>query len=566
MKAASLRAKFLLVVLLGAVLPLALMGLWLTRTAVRSGRALLRAQLEAAVAGIASDVRGKWALRDGELQLLANNSVVRTALAGPATQLAMPDSEYLLQLFAAVHNAIPSVSYVGGGGRERWSFHEVEGSPTTDSARGVARSAGQQAATAAKSRTFPVELPVRSEDGRVLGTLRTLVRLSALLSSDSVQHAVPGAAFVVLDVHGTLFSTAPDSLDLSNRAEHPAWEIVAVPLGAPPLRLVLAAPSAPFVKPFERAARLGLGLLMAVALVALLVSAILTGRVTGSLERMAVAAEAVAAGDLKRRVEVSGRDEVGRLAEAFNAMTESLRRTLAELSQQRALAAVGEFAASLSHEVRNSLTAIRIDLQHAVRQLPEEGAATPLVTRTLDTVRRLDSTVTGALRVARSGQSPMVRVDLAPLLRRAMMSAEPSFAASEARLEPLVLESEPVEVDGDAGALEQLFLNLFLNAAQALDAGGRARVEVRSADDRVVIRISDNGSGVTSGELTVVGTVLHSSKPDGTGLGLPIAQRIAAAHGGDLRIESVVGEGTTVVVTLPASRQSSEKSGLTAEG
>jgi len=545
MKAASLRAKFLLIVLLGAVLPLAIVGWWLTGTAVRSGRALLRGQLEAAVGGIASDARAKWTLRDGELQLLANNSVVRTSLAVPPARLAMPDSEYLLRLVAAIHGAIPSVSYVDGSGRERWSFREMEGAGSPDSARGLSRT------PPVLSRSFPVEMPVRSEDGRVLGTLRARVRLSAILASDSGQHLVPGAVFAVFDARGTLFSSAPDSLDLATPAAHPGWEIVTRSLASPPLRLVLAATSAPFVRPFERAAGLGLGVLLGVALIALMVSTILTGRVTRSLGRMAVAAEAVAAGDLRRRVEVSGHDEIGRLAEAFNAMTESLRRTLAELSQQRALAAVGEFAASLSHEVRNSLTAIRIDLQHAVRQLPGESAATPLVTRTLETVRRLDSTVTGALRVARSGQNPMVRVDLAPLLRRAMESAEPSFVASEATLEPLALESEPAEVDGDAGALEQLFLNLLLNAAQALDAGGRARVEVRSANDRVVVRISDNGRGVESRDLAEVGSVLHSTKPDGTGLGLPIARRIAAGHGGELRIESVVGEGTTVVVTLP---------------
>jgi signal transduction histidine kinase len=550
MRAASLRAKFLLIVLLGAVLPLALMGFWLTRTAVRSGRTLLRGQLEAAVGGIASDVQGKWTLREGELQLLANNSVVRTALAAPAARLAMPDSEYLIQLFSAVHNAIPVVSYVDASGRERWSFHEAE---TRLSANAPGR---EERTPAAQSRTFPVEMAVRSEDGRVLGALRARIRLSGVLASDSGQHLVPGAVFAVLDARGVVSSSAPDTLDLATPAAHPGWEIVTRSLESPPLRLVLASPSAPFVTPFEQAARLGLGLLMVVALVALVVSGILTGRVTGSLEHMAVAAEAVAAGDLKRRVEVGGRDEIGRLAEAFNTMTESLRRTLAELSQQRALAAVGEFAASLAHEVRNSLTAIRIDLQHAVRRLPPESAAVPLVTRTLDSVRRLDSAVTGALRVARSGQNPMARVDLALLLRRAMASAEPSFAESEATLEPLALECEPVEVDGDAAALEQLFLNLLLNAAQALEGGGRARVGVDCADDQVVVRISDDGAGVESSEMAVVGTVLRSSKPDGTGLGLPIAQRIAAAHGGDLRIESAAGKGTTVFVTLPVRQPS----------
>ena len=548
MRAASLRAKFLLIVLLGAVLPLAVVGWWLTGTAARSGRALLRGQLEAAVDAMASDARGKWSLRDGDMRLLANNSVVRTALATPAAGLAMPDSAYLGQLFAAVRDGIPSVSYVDSSGLERWSFLDSETGPSADPGRGAAR------APAVQPPTFPVEMPVRAEDGRVLGALNVRVRLSGVLAADSGQYGVPGAVLAVLDARGVVFSTAPDSLDILTPAAQPGWEIVTRSLESPPLRLVLAAASAPFVEPFERAARLGLGLLMGVALMALLVSAILTRRVTGSLERMAAAAEAVAAGDLQRSVEVTGRDEIGRLAEAFNAMTESLRRMLAELSRQRALAAVGEFAASLSHEVRNSLTAIRIDLQHAVRHLPGESAATPLVTRTLDTVRRLDATVTGALRVARSGQNPMVRVDLALLLRRAMAGAESSFAASSATLEPLSLELGLVEVDGDAAALEQLFLNLLLNAAQALSPGGRAWAEMRPADGQVVVRICDDGPGMDSSELDEAGSVLHSTKPGGTGLGLPIAQRIAAAHGGTLRIESLSGEGTTVIVTLPLRR------------
>lgn len=545
MKAASLRTKVLLIVLLGAVVPLAIVGWWLTGTAVRSGRALLHDQLSAAIDGMAADARGRWTLRAGELQLLANNSVVRAALGAPGARLAMPDSAYLLQLLATVRNAIPVVTYVDASGRERWSFHESETPASLDPARQDARAA------AALSRTFPVELPMRTEEGRVLGTLRARVRLSGVLASDSGQRVVPSAVFAVLDARGVIHSSAPDSLDLATTTVHPGWEIVSRSLEAPPLRLVLAAPSAPFVQPFERAARLGLGVLMGVALVALLISVILTGRVTGSLERMALAAEAVAGGDLKRRVEVRGDDEVGRLGDAFNAMTESLRRTLAELSQQRALAAVGEFAASLSHEVRNALTAIRIDLQHAVRQLPVESAATPLVTRTLDTVRRLDATVTGALRVARSGQQPMDRVDLALLLRRAMSSAEPSFAASEATLQPLALGARPVEVDGDAAALEQLFLNLLLNSAQALGAGGKAQVDVLPTDDQVVVRISDDGPGIALSELAEMGMVLHSTKPEGTGLGLPIARRIAAAHGGDLRVDSVAGNGTIVTVTLP---------------
>ncbi len=555
MNATSLKTKFLLIVLLGAVLPLAVVGWWLSGSAVRSGRDVLRGQLDAAVSGIASDVRAKWELREGELQLLVNNEVVRSALGAPAARLSAADSEYLRHLFASVRAGIPVVRYVDGRGHERWSYSDAAATRPEDSARGPGR------IPALQSRTFPVEMPVRSEAGVVLGRLEARIRLSGVLASDSGQRRVPGSVFAVLDPRGVVYSTGPDSLHLASPGNNPGWEVATRSLESPPLQLVLAAASAPFVRPFQHAARLGLGLLMVVALIALLVSALLTGRVTGSLERMAVAAEAVAAGDLRRQVEVGRRDEIGRLAEAFNTMTESLRATLAELSQQRALAAIGEFAASLSHEVRNALTAIRIDLQHAVRQIRGEDAAAPLVTRALESVRRLDSAVTGALRVARTGQKPMARVELTLLLRRAMESAEPSFGASAAVLEPLAAEAAPEVVEGDATALEQLFLNLLLNAAQALEAGGHARVKVDGGDDRVVVRISDDGPGIAADRLAAAGTVLQSSKPDGTGLGLPIARRIAAAHGGDLRIETAVGMGTTVIVTLPM-RQSTRTGGV----
>jgi signal transduction histidine kinase len=543
MNAASLRTKFLLIVLLGAVLPLAVVGWWLTGTAERSGRDLLHGQLDATIDGIASDARRAWVLRSGDLQLLASNTVVRSKLGLAAMRLPAPDSLYLAQLFTAFHAAFPSVSYVDASGQERWSFSE----PPPD----TSRTASERADSVLQSRTFPVEIPVLSADRRSIGSLRARVRISSILTSNPQQHLVPGWTLGAFDGRDVVFSTIPDSINVARPADHSGWEIVSRTLESPHLRLVLAAPSAAFVRPFERAARAGLGVLMGVALIALLLSAMLTGRVTGQIERMAVAAEAVAAGDLHGTVEVGGRDEIGRLAGAFNAMTESLRRTLAELSQQRALAAVGEFAASLSHDVRNALTAMRIDLQHATRQMADGDPATPLVKRTLETVRRLDTTVTGALRVARSGQTTMSRIDLALLLRHAMTSAAPSFAMSGATLAPLTLESEHVDLDGDAGALEQLFLNLLLNAAQAMNAGGVGRVSVQSVDGRVSISIIDTGPGVDAAALREAGAFVQSTKSDGTGLGLPIARRIATAHGGDLRIESVVGNGTTVIVTLP---------------
>jgi signal transduction histidine kinase len=291
---------------------------------------------------------------------------------------------------------------------------------------------------------------------------------------------------------------------------------------------------------------------MLVALIALAMSIILTRQATESLRRLADAATAVAAGDLTRTVDATSHDEIGTLARAFNAMTESLRRTLSDLAGQRALAAVGEFAATLSHEIRNSLTAVRVDLQHARRHLPPEHAETKLVARALDSVRRLDTVVTGALRVARGGQVARTRVDLDVILERAVRSAAPAFAERGAELEPPRGDRQ-LTVDGDSGALEQLFLNLLINAAQASPPGTTARIEVESAGSCAIVRVIDSGSGMDPTIRSTVGAPFVTTKADGTGLGLPIARRIAESHGGRLTLEAEASAGTAATVRLPLS-------------
>lgn len=98
---------------------------------------------------------------------------------------------------------------------------------------------------------------------------------------------------------------------------------------------------------------------------------------------------------------------------------------------------------------------------------------------------------------------------------------------------------------GDAAALEQLFVNLLLNASQAMNPSGCARVSVERRDAFVTVAIHDDG-GIPVGDLPAIGQLSHTSKPYGTGLGLPIAKRIAEAHGGTLVVASAASDGTTV--------------------
>ena len=317
--------------------------------------------------------------------------------------------------------------------------------------------------------------------------------------------------------------------------------------------LAAAAPLSAYTAPFQRTARRGAIALLIVSIAALAMAALLTRRFTISLERLAVAADAVSRGELNHQAKVAGDDEVGRVGRAFNSMITSLRETLAQLSQRERLAAVGEFAASLAHEVRNPLTALRMELQRAEEQLPPESPSRAPLERALRVVTRLNQTVAGALRVARSGTAGTDLVNLRVPLQRALEITAPAVTHVGAILEAPGLDGDPIVVRCDAAAVEQLFLNLLLNAAQSLsaDAAGRITVSIEATASMVDVAIHDTGQGISPELLPPVFDPFVSSTPEGTGLGLAIARQIAMAHGGELHLTSEVGIGTIVRLRLP---------------
>ncbi len=207
-----------------------------------------------------------------------------------------------------------------------------------------------------------------------------------------------------------------------------------------------------------------------------------------------------------------------------------------------------------AHEVtRNPLTSIRIDLQRLEERVP---AASPLrdpLARALRSVTRLDASVSGALRIARSGQLTMQSVDLRAILDGVLAEVE---SEASARCVTLVHEYAAVAIrlTGDAAALHQLFLNVILNALQASDRTGRVAVSTGQTDHEIVTRVTDTGPGIPAELHHQIFEPFYSTKPDGTGLGLPIARRIALAHGGDVAAAPGTAVGTRPsVVTLPRS-------------
>lgn len=534
----SLRTRLLLAMFGGAILPLALLGLWLAHSAERSGEVLLAQKLDATLERIAREMAPRWSRVRSDVLTIAESDDVQNALRGG---MGGGRADTML--------TVPSPLLGAADARPLWI---VDPSGTR---RRRVRPAGDTVPNS-PAPALLVRLPVHdTRTGARIGSVETLVAAADLIPPGVGGAAGVGSVIAAFDpANGA--SLLPLPFEQGRMAggrfdwERERWLARFRSISEPALVLGIAAPLTPYTQPFQRAGRQGAIALVLVSVLSVLAVALLTRRLTRSLATLAGAAHAVARGDLDQRVPELPDDEVGAVARAFNAMTQDLRSTLEQLARQKGLASVGEFAASMAHEVRNPLTAIRIGLQSLEEEVTEPSQRDELA-RMLRQVQRLEATVAGSLRVARGGRTSLEPVDLRVPLHAAWQSAAPEFNARGGTLQPLDVNLAPVLIRADAGALEQLFLNLLLNAAQSLDAGGTTTGAVCRNDGIVEVHIHDTGRGIEPERLKSIFEPMASTRPGGTGLGLTIARRIAEAHGGQVAIDSTPGAGTTVVVKLP---------------
>ncbi|HEX8843279.1 MAG TPA: ATP-binding protein [Pyrinomonadaceae bacterium] len=235
------------------------------------------------------------------------------------------------------------------------------------------------------------------------------------------------------------------------------------------------------------------------------------------------------------------------------------RDRLRQLYRAERLAAAGELAASVAHEIRNPLTSIRSTVQYLLGEFDEENSKRPLVEGVISEVDRINQTVDGLLSLTRRVEFKPERLALGQLIEQSLL-----LVGTKARNQSVEIvcsvPSPDVFVSGDVSQLKQLLLNLVLNALQAMPDGGRLTIELgrRRAPDRLgrekswaEVNIRDTGCGISADNLEKIFDPFFTTKHGGTGLGLSISYAIAQQHGGDLEIASHEGDGTTVALRLP---------------
>ncbi len=350
-------------------------------------------------------------------------------------------------------------------------------------------------------------------------------------------------------------------------------------------RLMIAYPRAPIDAPVRQ-----LTVFLSVVMGLILVISGLTGILVAHylvqpVVELRKATREIAEGNLSKRVQITTSDEIEGLGADFNVMsqrlleaqqrlaswneelerevarqTENLHRLQSDMARAEKLASIGQMTASVMHEIGNPLASIktRIQVAEEIDEIPE--SCRPLLTEILDEVNRLATFLRSFSRLSRLQESEHVEIDPSELMQGVVTLMAPEIRKRGLSLR-LDLSQELPGLLGDMEQLRHLLINLVLNAAEASSDGDEIIIHAEglektvagtSTEHTIRMEAKDEGEGISESELSKVWSSFYTTRPEGTGLGLPICRRIVEAHGGTIEIRSEPAKGTIVSVEFPA--------------
>ncbi len=259
---------------------------------------------------------------------------------------------------------------------------------------------------------------------------------------------------------------------------------------------------------------------------------------------------------------------MGLVSEQARRHREAIEQQQEQMIRSDRLATVGELAAGLAHELRNPLAGIAGTLRVLSDQLPTDDLARPLLADVQAQIVRMNKTLTDLLQHARPPEPQRIAVDVNALLDQSLRFLPRGSIEIVRRFD----EWLPA-VRVDPNLLHQAFLNILVNARQAMPHGGRLTLVTRANGGRersVHVLISDTGTGIAQEHLQRIFQPFFTTKGQGTGLGLAIAARVVEQHGGRILVESAHGQGTTFTIVLPhqpaPERRTSDKYAIQSPG
>ncbi len=251
------------------------------------------------------------------------------------------------------------------------------------------------------------------------------------------------------------------------------------------------------------------------------------------------------------------KDEFSRLAMAINWMMDQLQKNQEQYIQSRKMAAIGTLTSGIAHELNNPLNNICITTESLIDDLEilSDQEKRKRLQDIYTQAERASGTVRNLLDFTRMGQPTFV-----PVSTKELLSSTINLARNEMDLNNIQLhyapETEDPKIQGDFSQLQQVFLNLLINAIQAMPQGGTLEIQVKTdAPDFTCIEVSDTGVGIPQSVIEQIFDPFFTTKEKGTGLGLSTSYSIIKKHGGKILVKSQLNQGSTFMVCIPKPKE-----------
>lgn len=234
------------------------------------------------------------------------------------------------------------------------------------------------------------------------------------------------------------------------------------------------------------------------------------------------------------------------LLSRFQSYISALTSIHNDLRQKEKLSVIGQMATAIAHEIKNPLSSLKGFTQLQQEKDKEDDQYYPIMLNEID---RINAIVTDLLILGKPNTALKSKKELGEIIQYVLTVIKPHAERQDIQIE-MKLNDSP-ELLCDENQLKQVFINLIKNSMEAMPEGGKVTIQSENSSDFVVVSIVDEGCGIESDRLDKLGEPFYTTKQNGTGLGLMVTKKIIEEHGGRFQIESTIGKGTMVTITLP---------------
>jgi len=285
---------------------------------------------------------------------------------------------------------------------------------------------------------------------------------------------------------------------------------------------------------------------------------IISSRYTKPIDMLNKAAIKVAQGDFSYRLNINRKDEMGKIAESFNFMIQKLQENQVlqkRLREAEHLSAIGELSRTIAHEIRNPLNFISLSIDHIIEKLEKKEKDVDTYIRLLKTIKqeiyRVNNLITEYLEYTKPLKLNKKPVSIAELINEVISLVKVNAEKEGVRIFKDYTSNCTLNLDVDL--MKSCLINIIINAIQAMKDSKVKNLFIKTEflEDKLLIKISDTGSGIPEEIIDKIFEPLFSTKKEGLGLGLSLAKKVIEEHGGKIEISSKVGHGSEVRIYLP---------------